>query len=134
MKVIAHIGTDIRLKLKEIFGYNSFRGNQEAIIKNVMDGRNNFVIMPTGAGKSLCYQLPAVVKDNIYIVSNQHYGSIIQEQLPAISDNQILLEPVRRNTAPCVAYASYKIYRKDPEAVIVVTPADHAIFWRGGIS
>lgn len=67
-------------------------------------------------------------EDNIYIVSNQQYEGIIQEQLPGISKDQILLEPVRRNTAPCIAYASYKINKKDPNAVIVVTPADHAIF------
>jgi len=71
-------------------------------------------------------------EDNIYVVSNQQYGSIIKEQLPAISDDQILLEPVRRNTAPCIAYASYKIYQKDPNAVIVVAPSDHVIFGEEG--
>ncbi|MCS6833749.1 MAG: RecQ family ATP-dependent DNA helicase, partial [Flammeovirgaceae bacterium] len=58
----------LRDKLKEVFGYNSFRGNQEAVIKNVMQGRNTFVIMPTGAGKSMCYQLPAVIKEGTAIV------------------------------------------------------------------
>ncbi len=66
-------------------------------------------------------------EDNIYVVSNQQYGSIIKEQLPTLSEDQILLEPVRRNTAPCIAYASYKINKKDPNAIIVVTPADHVI-------
>ena len=67
-------------------------------------------------------------KDNIYIVSNQQYKQIILDQLPGITAEQILSEPVRRNTAPCIAYASYKIRKKDPNAVIVVSPADHAIF------
>lgn len=58
----------IREKLKEVFGYSQFRGNQEIVIKNVMDGNNTFVIMPTGAGKSLCYQLPAIVKEGTAIV------------------------------------------------------------------
>ena len=58
----------LREKLKEVFGYTSFRGNQERIINNILEGRNTFVIMPTGAGKSLCYQLPALMRDGLAIV------------------------------------------------------------------
>ncbi len=60
--------TELKSTLKKVFGYDSFRGNQEAIIENVMEGKNTFVIMPTGAGKSLCYQLPAIIKEGTAIV------------------------------------------------------------------
>ncbi|MEA3477661.1 MAG: DNA helicase RecQ [Bacteroidota bacterium] len=54
--------------LKKIFGFDSFKGNQEAIIKNVLNGKNTFVIMPTGGGKSMCYQLPALIKEGTAII------------------------------------------------------------------
>ena len=58
----------LKERLKEIFGYSQFRGSQERIIRNLLEGKNTFVIMPTGAGKSLCYQLPAMSKDGLAIV------------------------------------------------------------------
>lgn len=66
-------------------------------------------------------------QENIYIVTSQEYKNIVAEQLPFLSQQQILLEPIRRNTAPCIAYACYKIGAKDPNANIVVAPADHII-------
>ena len=55
-------------KLKSIFGFNSFRADQEEIIMNLLDGNDSMVIMPTGGGKSMCYQLPALLSDGCAII------------------------------------------------------------------
>lgn len=62
------LASEIKTTLKEVFGFNQFRGTQEVIINNILAGKNTFVIMPTGAGKSLCYQLPALVQPGTAIV------------------------------------------------------------------
>src|SRR5690606_27437829 len=65
---ICEVDKTVKDNLKKIFGFNQFRGNQETIVDSILSGKNTFVIMPTGAGKSLCYQLPAVIKDGTAIV------------------------------------------------------------------
>jgi ATP-dependent DNA helicase RecQ len=60
--------TELKNRLKEIFGYDQFRGKQEDIINSLLSGKNTFVIMPTGAGKSMCYQLPALLSEGTAIV------------------------------------------------------------------
>jgi mannose-1-phosphate guanylyltransferase len=65
--------------------------------------------------------------ENIYIVTNKRYMSLLKEQFPSFRDEQILLEPTRRNTAPCIAYAAYHIKAVNPRANIVVAPSDHLI-------
>ncbi|MBL0743309.1 mannose-1-phosphate guanylyltransferase [Chryseolinea lacunae] len=65
--------------------------------------------------------------ENIYVVTHEEHAALVQEQLPQLSDDQILAEPMRKNTAACIAYASYKIALKNEDAIIVVTPSDHLI-------
>ena len=64
---------------------------------------------------------------NVYVVTSQEYYSIVREQLPQLTDDQILCEPNRRNTAPCIAYACYKIAARNPNANVVVAPSDHIV-------
>ncbi len=85
-----------------------------------------------GTGRSLLQMsydrvLPMVDPKNIIVVTNAQYAPLIKEQLPDIDDSQILLEPARRNTAPCIAWAAWHIAARDPEASMIVTPSDHLI-------
>ncbi len=66
-------------------------------------------------------------KENILIVTSSEYKDITAEQLPEIAENQILLEPARRNTAPCIAYANFRIQQQNPDALVIVAPSDHLI-------
>lgn len=85
-----------------------------------------------GVGRTLI-QLTAerfhdiVPTENIWVVTNRHYADLVQEQLPDVPRENILLEPCRRNTAPCICYASWRIKKKNPRATIVVTPSDHIV-------
>lgn len=65
--------------------------------------------------------------ENVWIVTNKKYDAWIKEQLPEVPAENILLEPCRRNTAPCIAYVSWHIKAKDPEANLVITPSDHIV-------
>ena len=68
-----------------------------------------------------------VSPENVWVVTNQKYAPIVEEQLPNIPKSNILCEPCRRNTAPCIAYVSWRIKSNDPKANIVVTPSDHIV-------
>ncbi len=65
--------------------------------------------------------------ENILILTNEKYNDLVQEQLPQINADKILLEPAMRNTAPCIAYAAHKIKQENPNATMVVAPSDHWI-------
>lgn len=86
-----------------------------------------------GTGRSLIQMtydrfLNICPSDNIYVITNKRYYDLVKEQLPALSDDQILLEPIGRNTAAAVAYPAFKIKQKDPEGVMIVAPSDHVVF------
>ncbi len=68
-----------------------------------------------------------IPKENIIIVSSAKYRDLVKEQIPEITDENLLLEPYSRNTAPCIAYATYTVLKRDPDAAMVVTPSDHII-------
>jgi mannose-1-phosphate guanylyltransferase len=85
-----------------------------------------------GTGKTLLQStfdrfLPLCPPENIYVVTHEEHADLVKEQLPQLTSEQVLAEPMRKNTACCIAYASYKIALKNPEAVVVVTPSDHLI-------
>lgn len=85
-----------------------------------------------GTGRTLlqmCYDRvkPLVPENNIIVVTNAIYADLVREQLPHIDPAHILLEPCRRNTAPCIAWAANHIHALDPQASMIVTPSDHLI-------
>ncbi len=85
-----------------------------------------------GTGKSLLQQtfdrfLEICPRENIYIVTNEIYKDLVNQQITDLLDEQILCEPARRNTAPCIAYACYKILAINPNANLVIAPSDHII-------
>lgn len=71
--------------------------------------------------------LPICLPENIWTVTHEEHTALVLEQLPLMQPDQILAEPMRKNTAPCVAYAANRIFLKDPQAVIIVSPTDHLI-------
>ena len=85
-----------------------------------------------GAGETLIQKTfsrlsKLIPVENILILTNEKYNDIVLEQLPMVKQEQVLLEPAMRNTAPCILYASLKIQKQNPDAVMVVAPSDHWI-------
>ena len=105
-------------------GSRFWPGSREARPKQFLD--------ILGTGKSLLRLtferfLPLCPASNIYIVTNAAYRALVKEQLPELSDEQILGEPSRNNTAPCIAYTAFKLAALDPKACMVVAPSDHIV-------
>lgn len=85
-----------------------------------------------GAGQTLVQKTfsrleKSVPAENIFVLTNERYRDIVLEQLPKISSENVLLEPAMRNTAPCILYATLKIQKSNPNAIVVVAPSDHWI-------
>lgn len=85
-----------------------------------------------GTGRTLIQQtfdrfLSICPPENIYIVTNESYRDLVKEQLPSLTEEQIICEPSRKNTAPCIAYSAFRIVSKNPDANMVVAPSDHLI-------
>ncbi|NLA16334.1 MAG: mannose-1-phosphate guanylyltransferase [Bacteroidales bacterium] len=85
-----------------------------------------------GIGKSFlqltCERfLHIIPKERILVVTSEQYKDLVKHQLPDLPEGNILAEPYRRNTAPCIAYATYKLMKTDPKATVVVAPSDHLI-------
>ena len=105
-------------------GSRFWPGSREARPKQFLD--------MLGVGKSLLRLtferfLPICPAANIFIVTNAAYKSLILEQIPELTDNQILCEPSRNNTGPCVAYTAFKLAALDPDANFVIAPSDHIV-------
>ena len=96
------------------------------------EGRPKQFIDILGTGKTLLQEaysrnLAFTEEENIFIITNADYAPLIKEQIPSITDNQIMGEPYGKNTAACIAYAAHKIAEQDPNGIIVVAPSDQLI-------
>lgn len=85
-----------------------------------------------GTGKSFIRQTyerfaPMIPAGNFLVVTNRRYKELVLQHLPELDEQQVLCEPIGRNTAPCIAYAAYTLLKRDPEAEMIVTPSDHLI-------
>ncbi len=85
-----------------------------------------------GCGKSFIrhtYErfLPSIPSENFLVVTNRDYKDLVLEHIPELSPEQVLCEPIGRNTAPCICYAAYSLFSRNPDAEMVVTPADHFV-------
>ncbi len=105
-------------------GSRFWPGSREARPKQFID--------MLGVGKSLLRLtferfLPLCPAEHIFVVTNAAYRDLIREQIPELTDNQIVCEPSRNNTGPCVAYTAFKLAALDPEAKFIIAPSDHVV-------
>lgn len=111
--------------LKDYFGHDSFRDGQEQIVDALLDGRDTLCIMPTGAGKSMCYQIPALLFDGVTIVVSplislmkDQVGSLVQSGVPAAYINSSLSYPQFLRVLSNIEHGKYKIIYVAPERLL----------------
>ena len=111
--------------LKRAFGYNSFRPNQEEACRNLLHGRDQLVILPTGGGKSICYQLPAILQDGCAIVVSplialmrDQIDSLNRHHIPSATINSSLSDPVRRQVLLLLLRGKLKLLYLSPETLM----------------
>src|SRR5690606_40443613 len=107
--------TELQSALKKYFGFGAFKGLQEAVVESILSGNNTFVIMPTGGGKSLCYQLPALMQEGTAIVVSPLIA-LMKNQVDAIRDRK----STRLNSSHVkISYAVFCLKKKKKKKIIM---------------
>lgn len=112
---------DARKVLHDVFGYTQFRGQQEAIIQHVVEGNNALVLMPTGGGKSLCYQLPALLREGLTIVVSPLI-SLMQDQVDALVANNVRAAYLNSSLSQQQAAEVYRLLRSNSLDLLYIAP------------
>jgi ATP-dependent DNA helicase RecQ len=114
--------------LSQVFGYTSFRGEQERIIEQILSGGNAFVLMPTGSGKSLCYQIPAIVQDGVTIVVSPLI-SLMQDQVATLKELGVSASYIASNLTLPQIQAIFSDIRKGLVKLLYITPERASSEW-----
>ena len=107
--------------LKQIFGYSSFRNGQEEIVKNILGGKQTLVIMPTGAGKSLCYQIPAIVSEQKTVVISPLI-SLIENQVADLRENGVKVEKLHSNQSSQNRASAWNNFANGECKILYISP------------
>jgi ATP-dependent DNA helicase RecQ len=121
LAVPAHGLNRARVVLRQVFGYDSFRGQQEAVIDHVVSGGDCLVLMPTGGGKSLCYQIPALVRDGIGVVVSPLIA-LMKDQVDALRQAGVRAAALNSSLGPGEAVAIERAMREGEIDLVYVAP------------
>ena len=107
--------------LKQIFGYSSYRNGQEEIVKNMLDGKQTLAIMPTGAGKSLCYQIPAIASELKTVVISPLI-SLIENQVADLRENGVKVEKLHSNQSSQNRASAWNNFANGECKILYISP------------